>query len=181
MALLACPVGDSNLSFAKTASDSPGEDPWATGGLSTPDDRRADGPPQGSRHASAIGSGTERCDCPRGRMTEHVGSGARAAQCRVMLRGGRRDDVDCRLQESARPCPSPAARSSARRAHPSRARGESVRGDSRRSVRPEKADVFSGRQSHRGNSQTPRSLDGRAAGNQSPEAHRRHHRTVGSE
>ena len=23
----------------------PGEDPWATGGLSTPDDRRADGPP----------------------------------------------------------------------------------------------------------------------------------------
>jgi hypothetical protein len=33
------------LSFAKTASDSPGEDPWATGGLSTPDDRRADGPP----------------------------------------------------------------------------------------------------------------------------------------
>ena len=28
-----------------TASDSPGEDPWATGGFSTPDDRRADGPP----------------------------------------------------------------------------------------------------------------------------------------
>jgi hypothetical protein len=32
------------VSFAKTTSDSPGEDPWATGGLSTPDDRRADGP-----------------------------------------------------------------------------------------------------------------------------------------
>jgi putative FmdB family regulatory protein len=31
--------------LAKTTSDSPGEDPWATGGLSTPDDRRADGPP----------------------------------------------------------------------------------------------------------------------------------------
>jgi hypothetical protein len=44
-----------------------------------------------------------------------------------------------------------------------------------------KADVFSGRQSHRGKSQTPRSLDGRAEGNQSPEAHRRDHRKDGSE
>ncbi len=29
----------SGLSFAKTAADSPGDAPWATGGLSTPDDR----------------------------------------------------------------------------------------------------------------------------------------------
>ena len=48
-------------------------------------------------------------------------------------------------------------------------------------MRPAKADVFSGRQSHRGNSQTPRSLDGRAAGNPSSEAHRRNHRKDGSE
>src|SRR5438093_9175670 len=38
-----------------------------------------------------------------------------------------------------------------------------------------------GGKSHRGNSQTPRSLDGRAAGNQSSEAHRRNHRKDGSE
>jgi len=68
-----------------------------------------------------------------------------------------------------------------RGAHPSRARNESVHRDSARSVRPAKADVFSGRQSHRGNSQTPRSLDGRAAGNPSSEAHRRNHRKDGSE
>src|SRR2546422_7878576 len=68
-----------------------------------------------------------------------------------------------------------------RGAHPCRARGECAPGDSTRSVRPAKADVFSGRQSHRGNSQTPRSLDGRAAGNQSSEAHRRNHRKDGSE
>src|SRR3989449_7681111 len=68
-----------------------------------------------------------------------------------------------------------------RGAHPCRARGECAPGDSRRSVRPAKADVFSGRQSHRGNSQTPRSLDGRAAGNPSSEAHRRNHRKDGSE
>ena len=40
-----------------------------------------------------------------------------------------------RLRESARPGPPPAARSAARRAHPSRARGESERGDSTRSTR----------------------------------------------
>jgi hypothetical protein len=60
---------DMVLSFAKTASDSPGEDPWATGGLSTPDGQASGWPaaiPQGSRHASVIGPGTERCDCPRG-------------------------------------------------------------------------------------------------------------------
>src|SRR2546422_9308271 len=68
-----------------------------------------------------------------------------------------------------------------RGAHPCRARGEYAPGDSRRSVRPEKADVFSGGQSRRGNSQTPRSLDGRAAGNQSSGAHRRNHRKDGSE
>src|SRR2546425_1196741 len=68
-----------------------------------------------------------------------------------------------------------------RGAHPSRARNESVHRDSARSGRPAKADVFSGRQSHRGNSQTPRSLDGRAAGNPSSEAHRRNHRKDGSE
>src|SRR3989441_3740371 len=65
--------------------------------------------------------------------------------------------------------------------HPCRAKGECAPSDSRRSVRPAKADVFSGRQSHRGNSQTPRSLDGRAAGNPSSEAHRRNHRKDGSE
>jgi hypothetical protein len=42
-----------------------------------------------------------------------------------------------------------------------------------------KADVFSGRQTRRGKSQTPRSLDGRTEGNRSPEAHRRSHREDG--
>jgi hypothetical protein len=37
------------------------------------------------------------------------------------------------------------------------------------------------KESHRGNSQTPRSLDGRAAGNPSSGAHRRSHRKDGSE
>jgi hypothetical protein len=50
-----------------------------------------------------------------------------------------------------------------------------------RSACPVKADVFSGDESHRGKSQRPRSLDGRAEGNQSPEAHRRNHRKDGSE
>jgi hypothetical protein len=47
------------------------------------------------------------------------------------------------------------------------------------SVRPDKVDVFSGRQTRRGKSQTPRSLDGRTEGNRSPEAHRRSHRQDG--
>ena len=42
-------------------------------------------------------------------------------------------------------------------------------------VRPAKAGAFSGRQSHRGKSQTPRSLDGRGAGNPTPKAHRQRH------
>ena len=39
-------------------------------------------------------------------------------------------------------------------------------------VCPAKAGMFSGSQSHRGNSQEPRSLDSRVAGNQDPEAYR---------
>jgi hypothetical protein len=92
--------------------------------------------------------------------------------------GGSRDDAglcrppDISMTEAtdfgnlARWCPRQAARWACRPGHPSGVRGECARDDSRRGVRPEKADVFSGRQSHRGNSQTPRSLDGRAAGNQ---------------
>jgi hypothetical protein len=46
-------------------------------------------------------------------------------------------------------------------------------------VCPEKADVFSGCESRRGKSQTPRSLDGREEGNQVSEAHRRSHQEDG--
>jgi hypothetical protein len=46
-------------------------------------------------------------------------------------------------------------------------------------VCPEKADVFSGCESRRGKSQTPRSLDGRGEGNRTPEAHRRSHQEDG--
>ena len=43
---------------------------------------------------------------------------------------------------------------------------------SRTDVRPAKAGMFSRSQSYRGNSQKPRSLDSRVAGNQDPEAYR---------
>ena len=48
-------------------------------------------------------------------------------------------------------------------------------------VMSRKADVFSGRQTRRGESQTPRSLGGRGEGNRAPEAHRRSHRRMVSE
>jgi hypothetical protein len=50
-----------------------------------------------------------------------------------------------------------------------------------RKVCEPKADVFSGRQTHRDKSQRSRSLDGRVEGNRTPGAHRRNHRTDGSE
>ena len=48
-------------------------------------------------------------------------------------------------------------------------------------VRPGKADVFSGRQTHRGNSQEPRSWTARAEGDRTPEARRQTPLWMGSE
>ena len=48
-------------------------------------------------------------------------------------------------------------------------------------VRPAKAGMFSRRQSCRGKSQEPRSLDSRVAGNQDPEAYRQSHLEGGCE
>ncbi len=53
-------------------------------------------------------------------------------RCWITPPGGRSDDADRRLQESARPCPPPAARLASHPAHPSGARGECVTGDSTR-------------------------------------------------
>jgi Transposase, Mutator family len=133
-----------SVSFAKTASGSLGDDQCSR---EDPTRQEASGRLVRSRAVRILRPSAlprQAVDLSVGRMAagredsdrHSAGGGGPARRCWTMPPAGHSDDAGPRLRESARPCPPPVARSAARRAYPSRARGECERGDSTWSSRP---------------------------------------------